>query len=144
MKWLAASVVLVALAIGGAFVYRENMRREQERQRAEALATSLTEMRAAITKYHSDTGRYPSTLQQLVPNYLRRVPVDPITNAQNWRYTTEETVTPSEDFIPERSGGLQPAEDDRLKPVATSRSVIIDVHSSAPGADPNGRAWSDY
>lgn len=130
MKWVWALVVLVVLSLGGAFLIRENMRRVSQRQTAEALARSLAEMRAAIMKYHKETGHYPASLNDLVPQYIRRIPPDPFTHQVNWRVTTEETVTPSEDFT--------------TAAAAPAQSVIIDVHSSAPGRDQNGRAYSDY
>jgi general secretion pathway protein G len=130
MKWAAALLVVLALAAGGFLVYRDREQREAERLRAEALARTVTELRAAIAKHHADTGRYPATLQELVPQYLPKVPADPITGSANWRFTTEETVTPSEDFTAAAAPRPQP--------------VITDVHSAAPGADANGRAWSDY
>lgn len=130
MKWLAAIIVVSAIALAGVFYVRDNMRRQQEHDRSVALTSALSEIRAAIRKFHSENGRYPSTLEELVPNYVRRVPADPITNAANWRTTTEETVTPSDDFS--------------TAPAPKAQSVIIDVHSSAPGTDANGRAYSDY
>ena len=47
------------------------------------------------------------------------MPIDPMTNARDWRVTTEETVTPSEDF----TSTIEP------KPEV----VVVDVHSNARG-----------
>jgi general secretion pathway protein G len=92
---------------------------------------TLNQMRTAIDHFHDDNGRYPHTLEELVPRYLTRVPVDPVTNsAATWRLTTEETVRPSADF-----SATAPPE---------SKPQIIDVHSGAPGADSSGKRWSDY
>ncbi len=42
-------------------------------------------VRDAIDKFHGDQGRYPDTLQELVDKrYLREVPVDPVTERQDW------------------------------------------------------------
>ena len=131
-RLLIGIVVLVAIA-GGAFAVWQNQkakRARQEQLRAVALKDNLYQMRKAIDTFHDARGRYPHNLQELVPGYLRRIPPDPLTGIPNWRVTTEEVVTPSEDFSAQTT--------------PKSQSVIIDVHSSAPGADANGKAFADY
>lgn len=104
---------------------------EQERERREeALKRTLAEMRRAIAHYKADRGAYPATLDTLVPDYIRRLPHDPLTEAVDWRVTTEETVQPSADF--------------QTTTAAESTSVVIDVHSSAPGTDRNGVPYANY
>jgi general secretion pathway protein G len=99
--------------------------------RDQTLKHDLAVMRQAIEKYRATEGRYPYSLQELVPRYLRAIPPDPITNSTNtWRVTTEETVQPSTDFTSDTA--------------AASRSVIVDVHSGAPGADRDGVLYSNY
>lgn len=106
-------------------------RGEQERaQRDEALKHTLAEMRRAIAQYKADRGTYPATLDALVPDYIRKVPPDPLTHAVDWRVTTEETVQPSSDFQTTTAAALS--------------SVVIDVHSSAPGTDRNGVPYANY
>ena len=61
---------------------------------------------------------------------VKSIPADPVAQSSDWRVTTEETVQPSSDF------------QTTTAPVAPS--VIIDVHSSAPGADRNGVLYSNY
>ena len=95
-----------------------------------ALKDNLTQMRRALENYKNDKGHYPHALNDLVPAYLRAIPADPVTGQPNWRLTTEETVQPSSDF----TTGATPA----------PRSVIVDVHSAAPGADRNGVAYANY
>ena len=90
----------------------------------------LAQMRAAIARYKADTGKYPERLETLVPRYLRAIPRDPLTNAADWRVTTEETVLPSSDF--------------QTTTAAAPASVVIDVHSSAPGTDRNGVPYANY
>ncbi len=60
-----------------------------EQAREAALRQDLAVMRDAIDKHHSDTGRYPSSLAELVTKrYLRKVPVDPFTeSAESWQFT---------------------------------------------------------
>ena len=91
---------------------------EPVRHDAEVKQT-VTRMRAAIAAFKRDQGRYPHTLEELVPKYLPAVPVDPATgSAKTWRLTTEETVQPSADFT--------------TATTSQSDSVIIDVRSGAP------------
>ncbi|MFO1206582.1 MAG: prepilin-type N-terminal cleavage/methylation domain-containing protein [Burkholderiales bacterium] len=57
-----------------------------QRSREAVLKQDLHLMRDAIDKHYADTGKYPATLDELVTKkYLRRVPVDPITeSATTW------------------------------------------------------------
>ena len=95
-----------------------------------ALKDNISNIRRAIDNFHKDKGRYPYSLDELVPNYLRRIPADPMTGSRNWRPVTEDTVQPSSDFT--------------TGTAAAPRSVIIDVQSAAPGADANGVLYSNY
>ena len=99
-------------------------------EREDALKANLSEMRKAIANYKADRGQYPAKLEDLVPNYIRVIPKDPMTMAADWRVTTEETVTPSTDF--------------QTTTEAPAPAVIIDVHSSAPGTDRNGVPFANY
>jgi len=73
-------------------------------------------MRDAIDKYYDDLGRYPDSLEEMVEKkYLRRVPVDPITERSNsW-----VIVAPGE----------------------KQTGKVFDIHSGAPG---RARDGSDY
>lgn len=57
-----------------------------DRAREASLRESLAVMRDALDKYRGDTGRYPESLDELVTKrYLRRVPLDPITEStETW------------------------------------------------------------
>ena len=61
-----------------------------ERSREAALRETLAVTRDAIDKFHGDHERYPSSLQELVDRrYLRRLPVDPITeSSDSWTLVT--------------------------------------------------------
>lgn len=80
--------LLVVLAIIGTLLAMSAPRYfgSVDRAREAALRQDLAVMRDAIDKHHADTGRYPSTLEDLVrKRYLRRIPVDPITeSADTW------------------------------------------------------------
>ena len=99
-------------------------------QRDVTLKAHLTQMRAAIARYRADNGSYPPSLAALTPHYLPSVPADPFTQQPNWRLTTEETVVPSADFTTGAS--------------AAATSVVVDVHSAAPGADRDGVLYANY
>jgi general secretion pathway protein G len=95
-----------------------------------ALAQNLARIRSAIGLYRQKHDHGPATLEELTEDgHLRYVPVDPITKAKDWHLDTEETVR-SNDF----SG----------KDAAGNTSYILDVHSSAPGKDASGKAYSEY
>ena len=57
-----------------------------EKSKEAVLKENLYQMREAISRYHSDKGRYPETLDALAADkYLRRVPLDPVTeSAATW------------------------------------------------------------
>ncbi len=116
-------IIVVAIVLAGAFTawqVKKNMEEAREQAKINALHDALKEMRGAIAKFREERGRYPHSLIELIPVYLRRIPVDPMTGAADtWRLTTEETVQPSEDF--------------RDEAAEKSQTFVIDVHSSAPG-----------
>jgi general secretion pathway protein G len=87
-----------------------------EKSKEVVLKEDLSTLRDAIDKYYGDSGKYPDSLDDLVTKkYLRKVPVDPITDrADTW------VVVPPEDA---EKGG------------------VFDLHSGAPG---NGRDGTPY
>ena len=130
-NWVfAAALLLLFVIVAGVMLFRARVTRHEDLNRTAALRDSLYQMRKGIDSFYRDERRYPESLQALVPRYLRAIPKDPITGDTNWRLTTEETVAPSEDF----TAGTTPK----------SRSVVIGVHSAAPGTDANGVRYSDY
>ena len=53
-----------------------------DRAREAALRETLFVTRDAIDKFHGDTGRYPTELDELVTRrYLRKLPLDPISES---------------------------------------------------------------
>lgn len=92
---------------------------------------TLAQMRTALAHFKDDNGRYPHSLEELVPRYLPRIPADPVTqSAETWRLTTEESVQPSSDFS--------------TRTAAAAKPQIVAIHSGAPGEDSSGKRWSDY
>lgn len=78
---------------------------------------NIATLRDAIDKFYADQGRYPEALDELVAkNYLRHIPLDPITEAANW-----DVIAPIDpslgnvyDVKPapraEKPGGAEPAQ----------------------------------
>jgi general secretion pathway protein G len=82
------------------------------------LAENLRATREILDKYYGDTGQYPDSLDQLVEkNYLRSLPVDPITHsAQTW------IVVP---------------------PQAGVKGKVFNIHSGAAGSNRLGQPFAD-
>jgi general secretion pathway protein G len=91
-----------------------------QRSREAVLKEDLHLMRDAIDKHYADTGKYPATLDDLVTKkYLRRLPVDPITEST----ATWVIVKPPDK--PEAQG-------------------VYDVRSGAPGNSLAGTPYSEF
>ncbi len=106
VELIVAFTILLALTSMAVPMARSRVRRIKERQLSEA----LKEMRTAIDKYKDaadnlklgpqegvDTFNYPKTLQSMVDGvkgagatadvkvkFLRRIPLDPMTNSRDW------------------------------------------------------------
>ena len=89
-----------------------------EKSKEAVLRANLAQMRQSLDQYYGDRGRYPAALDELVTNrYLRRVPVDPITDSDaSW------VVVPPEE--PETG--------------------VYDVRSGADGVARDGSAYRDW
>ncbi len=83
------------------------------------LKEDLALMREALDKFHSDTGSYPTTLDELIAKkYLRKIPVDPVTRSDaTWV------------IIP---------------PAPTEKGAVFDIKSGAPGSSINGTSYADW
>jgi general secretion pathway protein G len=55
-----------------------------------AIRADLYEMRTAIDAFCHDEKRYPRSLEELVPSYLRKIPVDPSTKSTDWKTVMKE------------------------------------------------------
>ena len=88
-----------------------------DRSKEAVLREDLFQLRDAIGKYYGDKGKYPESLEALATEkYLRRVPVDPITESA----TTWIVVAPED---PQKGG-------------------VYDVKSGASGKTRDGREFS--
>jgi len=63
-----------------------------KKARESVLKDTLFQLRKLIDQYFSDKGKYPASLQALVDdNYLRKVPLDPITGkSDTWAEVKEQ------------------------------------------------------
>ena len=120
IEMLIVMTLIVVLASVGLIAYQTSVRRGREA----VLKEDLYRMRDAIDQYYADKGKYPTDLNELVStNYIRRVPVDPITNsAETW-----QTVQ---------------AEPDPSNPSA--ESGINDVKSGSEAAAIDGTNYEDW
>lgn len=112
IELLVVMAILATLLSIAAPRYLESVDRAKEA----TLRTNLRMLREAIDKHRADTGRFPETLQRLADaRYLRRVPVDPITdNTTTWAVASHpDGVTPG----------------------------VFDVHSGAPGVSRDGTLY---
>ena len=115
---LIVVVTIIGILASVAVVQVRNVQRKAQEA---ALKDNLFEMRKAIDNFYADKQRYPNDLTELVPNYLRKIPKDPITKADDW-----ETVqdNPSD---PDQAADTNP--DNAMQ----NGPGIIDVKSKAPG-----------
>jgi general secretion pathway protein G len=114
---MAIITVLASLATVGA-------RNAVTLSKEATLKEDLFRMRDAIDQYYADKGKYPADLSALVTDqYMREVPVDPISNSRDsW-----QTV---------------PAEPDPSNPSADPG--IFNVKSGATGSSLQGQAYSEF
>lgn len=77
---LLVVVTIVGILAGLAMV---NVRNAQIKAKEEVLRGNLHQLRTAIDNYYADKQAYPPSLQDLVPNYVRKIPPDPITESSD-------------------------------------------------------------
>lgn len=113
--------LLVVLAIIGTLlsIAAPRYSGSADRARETVLKENLATLREAIDKYYGDTAAYPGSLDDLVAKrYLRRVPVDPVTDS-----TTTWMVLP---------------------PPEGKKGAVFDVKSGATGKARDGTAYADF
>jgi len=90
-----------------------------ERSKEAVLREDLFQLRDAIGKYYGDKGKYPESLDALASEkYLRKVPVDPITES-----TVTWVIVAPED--PQKGG-------------------VYDVRSGAQGKASDGTVYAEW
>ena len=88
IELLVVIAIIVVLATISMVMYANSVQRGREA----VLKENLFRMRDAIDQYYADKGKYPESLEDLVSAaYLRRVPVDPVTDsAETWQLVQAE------------------------------------------------------
>jgi len=90
-----------------------------DKSKEAVLKENLFQLRDAIGKYQADKGKYPESLESLAADkYLRKVPLDPITES-----STSWVVVPPTDPL---------------------KSGVYDVKSGAPGKAIDGSEFSTW
>ncbi len=109
---MAIIAVLLTLAVPRYFG-------SMDKSKEAVLKEDLFQLRDAIGKYYGDKGKYPESLETLATEkYLRKVPVDPITeSATSW------VVVAPED---------------------PQKGAVYDVKSGAQGKASDGSVYSDW
>jgi general secretion pathway protein G len=125
---LIVVVTIIGILAGIALI---NVRTAQTKAREAALKDNLFQMRKAIDNFYADKQRYPASLEELVPNYIRRIPADPITMQQDWETVMDDPLS---------LDGEMSAETD---PNATTQPGIVDVKSRAEGQTLNNVPYAD-
>lgn len=123
---LLVVVTIIGILAGVAVV---NVKNAQRKARESALKKDLHDMREAIDNFYADKQRYPTDLNELVPHYLRKIPTNPVSNAQDWE-PVMETVDPD----------APPSTDTSGAPAAPG---VVDVKTKAPGSTLDGQPYTD-
>ncbi len=106
------------------------LRNAPRRAKEAVLKENLYTIRSCIDQYLGDRGHYPPSLQELVDRgYMRRMPMDPITESSD-TWILEFADTQDEE-------DLEPIDD-------TGQGGIIDVRSGADGAGLDGTPFSEW
>ncbi|HEX8172003.1 MAG TPA: type II secretion system protein [Thermoanaerobaculia bacterium] len=108
-----------------------NVKFAQRKAREAALKDNLFQMRKAIDNFYADKQHYPTDLNELVPNYIRKIPADPISGQPDWEAVMEDPLS--------LENGMSSDPD----PNALLQPGVIDVKSKSPGKTLDGIAYTD-
>jgi general secretion pathway protein G len=87
IELLVVLSIIVILSTMGMAQYRTSVIRSREA----VLKEDLFRMNDAIDQYYADRGQYPPTIDALVSEgYMRKVPIDPLTNQADWQTVPSE------------------------------------------------------
>jgi general secretion pathway protein G len=108
-------VILVAVALPQ---YQKSVVHARE----SVLKDDLFKMRTLIDQYAADKGKLPQSLDELVSsNYMREIPVDPITDEKDWKVDIGEDPNSRE-----------------------GEQGVIDIHSASTDTSSEGTAYSEW
>ncbi|WP_238482127.1 prepilin-type N-terminal cleavage/methylation domain-containing protein [Geobacter sp. AOG2] len=97
------------------------------------LREDLYNLRSTIDQYYVDQGKYPDSLEDLkTKNYLRGIPKDPFTKAEDWVTVPPPTDTTSAPAGATSSGGT------------LSLGNVYDVHSNSDLVGSDGKPYKEY
>jgi general secretion pathway protein G len=121
--------LLIVMAILGILISiaAPNLKQSVVRAREAVLKEDLFQIREAIDQYYADNGNYPAALTDLInteavtKSYLRVIPKDPFTNAEDWVTVALESSGDS--------GG---------------ETGIFDVHSASPLVAIDGTPYNTW
>ena len=119
--------ILAAIAI-------PNLLLVPKRAKEAVLKTNLHLMREALEKHYADQGRYPASLDELVPKYLRVVPIDPFTKSSTTWIPVYQEEGEEGGF-----GGFETLPEDPLQGPG-----ILDVRSGFDGVAIDGTKYGDW
>ncbi|MBP1628173.1 MAG: type secretion system pseudopilin OxpG [Holophagaceae bacterium] len=86
LELLTVMTILAMLATVGIVGYRRHTKAARE----SVLKEDLYQLNHCLEQYRADKGRYPSSLADLqAKGYLRQIPRDPMTQADDWVTETE-------------------------------------------------------
>jgi general secretion pathway protein G len=125
---LIVVVTIIGILAGIAMI---NVRNAQRKAQETALKGDLFELRKAIDNFYADKQRYPNDLNELVPNYLRKIPPDPITKQPDWQTVQDQPATTDEQTFDTSSDN------------ATQAPGVVDVKSKAPGKTLDNVPYAD-
>jgi general secretion pathway protein G len=115
---MIAMFILIILLSVALPVYQRSIQHARET----VLKENLWQMRRAIDQFKSDKGKSPQSIDELVEaQYLREMPVDPITEKAEW-----DQIQGEDSLSPDGDQGL------------------ADVKSLAEGEDSEGKAYREY
>jgi general secretion pathway protein G len=126
--------LIIVVAIIGilATIVLPQLKDKPLRAKEAVLKSNLVRVRDALDQYYADKGRYPSSLQDLVEGkYLRKLPIDPITNRDDSWILVQEEVD-EEAPLPEGEDGEEAA------------PGIVDIRSGSKRKSLSGEPYSEW
>ena len=116
---MAMVLILVSIAV-------PNYITSVKRARESVLRQDLFTMRSVISQYTLDKQKMPQSADDLVQaNYLKQIPVDPVTREANWNWHTADEGT-------------------IMSPDEQDQGGIDDVYSSSNDVGTDGVPYSQY
>lgn len=118
LELMIAMFILIILLSVAVPTYQRSVQQARET----VLKENLWQMRRAIEQFAGDKGKLPQNVDELVEaKYLRERPIDPVIEKDEW----EEIQGEDPNSVDGEQG-------------------MVNVKSTAPGADSDGKAFSEY